>query len=162
MLQRGSCNGTEIPPAALGNGARGRRVPDRRGLSPNDNVDLPTEATCMKANPLMDEHFITKQLKIARLQIPTATASGLKAAHKLLLYASQFLTKLLNVHAAGIFLYMKQEKTSTLQIAFGYSFLLYDELDTLSGILTNAQIANLDILVLFTRNKTKSKTGKVR
>lgn len=96
MLQRGSCNGTEIPPAALGCGARGRRVPDRRGLSPNDNVDLPTEATCMEANPLMDEHFITKQLKITRLHVLTATAKGLKARHKIVALRESIFSKTFN------------------------------------------------------------------
>lgn len=158
MLQRGSCNGTEIPPQAQGRGARGRRVPDRRGLSPNDNTDLPTEATCMEANLLTDEHFIKIQLYISRLQITSATAKGLKTRHKFVTLPKPIFNKTFNCPCDRYIFVCEIEKTSTLQIALGYSFLLYDELDTLSGFLTNTQIANLDILVLFTRNRTKSKT----
>lgn len=161
MLQRGSCNGTEIPPAAMRRGARGRFVPDRRGLSPNDNTDLPTEATCMEANLLTDEHFIKIQLSISRLQNPTATAKGLKTRLKFVtLLPSQLFSKTFNCPRDRYIFVCEMEKTSTLQIAFGYSFLLYDEFDTLSSILTNTQIANLGVLVLFTRNRTKSKKEK--
>lgn len=134
----------------MGCGARGRHVPDRRSLSPNDNTVLPTEATCMEANLLMDEHFIKIWLYISRLHILTTTAKGPKLDSNLLLYPSQFLTKTFNWPRDRYIFVCEMEKTSTLQIAFGYSFLLYDELDTLSSILTNTKIANLDILILFT------------